>query len=107
MKRDTDIDKELFEILGQATPKKVRNERRNRFGKGLVLLSPFCVSVAFFPWPSANLIDKLMWLGYGLALLAIGAWQIDRSNRPAPNEFEVTSNEKDGFDTAKRLRRVK
>jgi hypothetical protein len=107
MTEQSDIEKELAEILSKATPAGFRDEGRFRFGIGMLLLSPFCVSVAFFPWPSAVLTDKLMWLGFALVLLGVGAWQIDLSNRYGPKVHDDPPPEKVDSTSTSPMRRVK
>jgi len=41
------------------------------------------------------ILDRMMWLGYGLLLLLIGAWQLDKSNK----EADAKANGKDDRQT--------
>lgn len=68
----------LTELFPEA--RKPAGEKQFRIGVGLCLMAPFCVVVAYFPWPAAAMVDKLMWMGFALVSLVVGAWQIHRSN---------------------------
>lgn len=77
-----DVDEELTRVVKSLLlPQQPKGQRRFRFAIGLLCLAPFCMTVAIFPWPSATLVDKLMWVGYALILLFVGAWQLDKSNK--------------------------
>lgn len=88
--RQGDVEAETIRLLQEALgtrpapptpPKPPIRQRRFRFGVGLLLLAPFCLVVAGFPWPRVELIDRLMWVGFALTLLFLGGWQIDKSNK--------------------------
>lgn len=76
------VDDELTRVMQSlTTPAVPKGQRRFRFAVGLLCLAPFCLLVAFFPWPSQTFVDKLMWVGYAFTLLVVGAWQLDKSNK--------------------------
>jgi len=57
--------------------------RRRYFGFSMLLLSGFCMSVVSAPLPGKQPIDALMWTGFSVALIVVGAWQIHQSSREA------------------------
>ncbi len=101
---------ELLQLL-MPNPRPARNERRFRFGVGLLLLAPFCLVVAGFPRPKVELIDRIMWVGFALTLLFLGGWQIDKSNKEGNGPDDKNSSLPDDESTQtlprKNLRRVK
>ena len=101
-------EREVEELLQSLMPKQrpPRDERRFRFALGLIALSPFCVAIGFFPWPAAQLVDKLMWVGFALALLVIGGWQLDKSNKVLSGKTEP-GDDGDSLDAAQPTRSSK
>lgn len=82
-----DVDEELTRVVKSLlSPPKPKGQRRFRFAIGMLCLAPFCIAVAFFFWPSSMLLDRMMWLGYAVLLLLIGAWQLDKSNKEVDPE---------------------
>ncbi len=55
--------------------------RRYRFGVAAIVLAPFCLVVGLVPWPTAHEIDRYIWFAFALALLLVGAWQIDKASK--------------------------
>lgn len=75
------VDEELKQLMKSILPpQNSMGQRRFRCAVGLLCLAPFCVTVAFFPWPASALLDKLIWVGFAMVLLLVGTWQIYRSN---------------------------
>ena len=109
-----DVGREATRLLWAAIahrPAPPRGQRRFRFGIGLLLLAPFCLVVAGFPWPKVELIDRLMWVGFALTLLFVGAWQIDKSNKESnspdnPNDAHPVGESTSTLPPTK-IRRVK
>ncbi|MFZ2858478.1 hypothetical protein [Acidovorax sp.] len=82
-----DVDAELTRVVKSLLPsQKPKGQRRFRFAIGTLCLAPFCITVAFFIWPSSMLQDRMMWLGYAVLFLLIGAWQLVKSNKEADSE---------------------
>lgn len=63
------------------SPAKIRRSRA--FGFGMLALAGFCVCVAAAPLPGKVPFDVLMWAGFSLALVLIGARYIHRSSKEA------------------------
>lgn len=109
-----DAASETEQLLADLFPEARRpaGQKQFRVGVGLCLMAPFCVVVAHFPWPAAAIVDKLMWMGFALVSLVVGAWQIHRStaklsddsSRPGERAFPPTSNSPAGTT---RLKAVK
>jgi hypothetical protein len=83
-----EVDEELTRVVKSLLPpQKPKGHRRFRYAIGTLCLAPFCITVSFFVWPSYMFVDRMMWLGYAVLLLLIGAWQLDKSNKEADAEF--------------------
>jgi hypothetical protein len=79
-----DVDEELTRLVKSLLPRQApKGQRRFRLAIGTLCLAPFCITVAFFIWPSAMFLDRMMWLGYAVLFLLLGAWQLDKSNKEA------------------------
>lgn len=91
----TEVDQELTRVMESVIKAQApKGQRRFRFAIGTLCLAPFCVAVAFFPWPSDTFLAKLMWLGYGLLFLIVGGWNLDKSNKElsAADKLDKLSN---------------
>lgn len=100
----------LMELFPEAASP--AGQKQFRVGVGLCLLAPFCVVVAYFPWPAAAMADKLMWIGFALVSLVVGAWQIHRSNAKPPDDTSppgerTTHPTRSSSDRTTRLKAVK
>lgn len=49
--------------------------RRGHFGLAMLLLSGFCVCVAWSPVPGKQPLDATMWSAFAVTLVAVGTWQ--------------------------------
>lgn len=82
-----DVEKELTQLMESLLPpqpaQRPKGQRRFRFAVGMLCLAPFCLVVAFLIFPSSMYVDRLMWIGFALTLLVIGAWQLDKSSKEA------------------------
>lgn len=90
-------------------PTQLRIRKRQRFGEALLLLAPFCLSVAFLPWPGKNGLDQVMWLGFAILLLLLGGWQFDKASRDEKKAAQLLGRSEPVRKTrpGKRLWRVK
>jgi uncharacterized membrane protein YoaK (UPF0700 family) len=57
--------------------------RRGHFGLALLLLSGFCVCVAWAPIPGKQPLDATMWSAFAVTLVTIGTWQLHRALKEA------------------------
>ncbi len=48
-------------------------------GFGYLLLGVFCGVIAAVQWPGKQVSDLALWLIFAVAMLVLGAWQVDRS----------------------------
>jgi len=62
-----------------------RRASHARFGLGMMILGVFAAVTCVLPIP-VSLVDRLLSLGFGFVLLAVGAWFVDlgRSTRGSP-----------------------
>lgn len=114
-----DISEQTSSALNQAlreviqdlpdVPTQLKCRRRERFGRALILLAPFCLAVGLLPWPGKTFIDQLLWLGFSILLLILGAWQIDKASRDEEKISKMLGRSRPGGDSTSRgrLRRVK
>lgn len=75
----------LAEAIRQSRPVKRfdATQRGLRFGVGLLLLAPFCVSIAAFTWVQSDPMTSAIWLCFALALLFVGGWSFDKAGKEA------------------------
>jgi hypothetical protein len=79
-----EVEKELTRLMQPLIqPLVPKGQRRFRFAIGMLCLAPFCITVAFFIWPRAMYLDRMMWLGCAVLVVLLGAWQLDKSNKEA------------------------
>lgn len=57
--------------------------RRRHFGISMLVLACFCICVFSAGLPSGGSFFTLMWGGFSILLIGVGAWQIERSAREA------------------------
>lgn len=57
--------------------------RRGHFGLAMLLLSGFCVCVAWAPFPGKQPLDITMWTAFAVTLVALGTWQLQRALKEA------------------------
>jgi hypothetical protein len=55
--------------------------RRRWFGVSMMVLACVCFAIASMPWPSKQALDLGMWMCFGVTLLLVGAWQIDKAGK--------------------------
>ena len=107
------LDKALLEAVSDLPdlPTQLKVRRTFRFGIGMICLAPFCAIIAFFPWPSAQLVDQVIWIGYAFALMIVGAWKVDESSKIEARIQKLSSQNKTVFSPPKevpgKFRRVK
>jgi len=65
--------------------------RRRHFGRGMLLLSGFCVCVAWAPLPGKQAVDVAMWVGFAVTLVAVGSWQLNRAFKDARDARAMSS----------------
>ena len=79
----------LDEVLGDAihqsrSEKSLEiSQRRRWFAIGLLLLAPFCISVASFLATQVDSATGVIWVYFAVALLIVGGWQFDKANKEA------------------------
>ncbi|MDM4766669.1 hypothetical protein [Pelomonas sp. SE-A7] len=71
----------LGEALEVITPAVAR--RRRHFGISMLVLACFCICVFSAGLTSGGSFFTLMWGGFSILLVGVGAWQIERSVREA------------------------
>lgn len=71
----------LSEALEVITPAVAR--RRRHFGISMLVLACFCICVFSAGLTSGGSFFTLMWGGFSILLVGVGAWQIERSVREA------------------------
>ena len=49
----------------------------------MLILALLCFVVPALPWPKKDVLDLVMWLGFGLTLAFAGAWQLDKASKEA------------------------
>lgn len=82
-----DAQAALNQVLGEVirtlpgVPTQMQCRRRRRVGKTYIHLAPLCVLIAFLPWPRAEWVDRLMWLGFAITLFVLGRHQVAKANR--------------------------
>lgn len=55
--------------------------RRRTLGFGYLILGVFCGVIAAVPWPGKQVSDLALWLIFAVAMLVLGAWQVDRASK--------------------------
>jgi hypothetical protein len=55
--------------------------RRRTLGLGYLILGVFCGVIAAVPWPDKQVSDLVLWLIFAVAMLVLGAWQVDRVSK--------------------------
>lgn len=63
-----------------AEPSYVIGRRQRQFGVSMLVLAAFCICVAIAPIPGKVRIDLVMWVGFSVALICIGAFHIHRAS---------------------------
>ncbi|MFG6460111.1 hypothetical protein ACG04Q_00925 [Roseateles sp. DXS20W] len=57
--------------------------RRRHFGISMLVLACFCICVFSAGLPGGGSFFRLMWGGFSILLIGVGAWQIERSAKEA------------------------
>ena len=68
---------------------------REHFAAGLLLLAPFCFTVGVLPIFTPGYFFPMLWFGFGLSLILVGAWQWDKSHQGLPMDGDEKSIESD------------
>jgi len=101
----------LTGILRDAGPGVMHSKirRRRYFGFGMLLLSGFCMSVVSAPLPGKQPLDLLMWAGFSVMLIGVGAWQLHQSSREAleAQRMSAAAHTREAAKTGAHIGRVK
>lgn len=57
--------------------------RRRHFGVSMLVMACFCICIFSAGLPGGGSFFTLMWGGYSILLIGVGAWQIERSAKEA------------------------
>src|SRR5262245_53353763 len=71
----------LSEVQASDEVTRERVRRRRWFANSMLILGLFCAVVTLMPLPGKVLLDVVMWLGFAVTLLFVGAWQHDKASK--------------------------
>lgn len=81
----------LAKCIGESMdePTRALANRQRHFGIGMLALAIFCVCASVAPFPGKGSVDVLMWAGFSVVFIAIGAWQIETAYKAARRAQEL------------------
>lgn len=98
---DGEMDSALTDALREAPdlPAQARIAKARWFGVGCMILGVFCGVISVAPLPSRQISEIAMWIAFGVCLLGVGAFFIDRASR---DERRSTALLRDGQGQSRR-----
>ena len=83
--------------------------RSGHFGFAMLLLSGFCVCVAWVHLAGKQPLDTTMWAGFAVTLAAIGTWQLHRALKEAriARTMSIAAQHRHAAQAGKHLGRIR
>jgi hypothetical protein len=90
---DSGVERVLQGALSDTptAPSNARIERQRQFGISMLVLAGFSICVVPVPWRGKQAWDVMIWGGFAVTLIVVGAWHLVRATRMAIQTCEMAA----------------